>query len=188
MNDAHLWKQLCQSDQKAFKALYDRLAEDILSYGYKLCRDKSLVEDALQEVFVSCWEKRHSLPPVANVKSYLFTAIRNRLYRKMKSSPSWDPLEDGGNTLFNLDIRIDPDAFDDIPDRGNLITKVKSMVEQLSDRQKEIVYLKYFEGMDYKEIEQIMGLEYQSLRNLMAKALKNLRKLGVVVYWILFFS
>ena len=59
-------------------------------------------------------------------------------------------------------------------------------IEQLSNRQKEIIYLKFYNGLSYEEISAVTQLKYQSVRNLFSVALKELRKkilLGLFLIW-----
>ncbi|WP_236976119.1 RNA polymerase sigma factor [Membranihabitans maritimus] len=188
MRDIDLWKQLCAGDKNAMKKIYDNYAKVILQYGYKICKDRPVVEDALQEIFIHCWEKRKTLPEVFHIKSYMFTAIRRKIYRKMNYRPEWKSLEENDSGFFDPGFNINNRFFHNTEGDKKLIDKVRKTITQLSTRQKEIVYLMYFEGMDYEEIEQIMGIKYQSSRNLLSKALKNLRDLSVLVLFISFFQ
>ena len=65
--------------------------------------------------------------------------------------------------------------------------KLKVAFEHLSKRQKEAVYLKYYSGLDYEDIGEVMDINYQSTRNLIFNALKSLRK-QMLLLFILFFS
>lgn len=187
MEDIIIWNKLCAGQKDSLKWIYDRYARDLLHYGCKLCRNRTVAEDALQEIFIQCWERRSTLPEVHNVKSYLYTAIRRRIYRKMAYEPQWESLDGDeskkGEDQIALETGFSIIGFerDDSPGQKKLMTKVRKMIAQLSDRQREIVYLKFIEGMDYEEIAQIMGISYQSSRNLLSKALKNLRNLSVIV-------
>src|SRR5690606_13971134 len=118
-------------------------------------------------------------PEVSNVRSYLFTAIRRKIYRKLAYRPQWKSL-DGEKSLngeisfsFEPKFTLSESAFESSSDHLKLRAEVRKMISQLSERQREIVYLKYIEGMDYEEIAQIMDISYQSSRNLLSKALKN---------------
>ena len=55
--------------------------------------------------------------------------------------------------------------------------KLQSVIQDLSVRQKEVLYLKFYEGMSYHEIEQILGVSQHTARNYLYLALQNLRKL-----------
>ena len=63
---------------------------------------------------------------------------------------------------------------------------LKSAFDELSDRQKEILYLKYYSEMDYEEITQIMDMNYQSARNLVSRAIQKLAKhMLMLVFFLL---
>ena len=188
MPDIDLWKRLCAGDKSALKVVYEKYAPDLLQYGYKLSRDRTVVEDALQEIFIHCWEKRATLPDVNHIRSYLYTAIRRKIYRKLAYKPRWKALDGEDLDVFECQFSVNETVFEEIPDRENLIYRLRKMISQLSLRQKEIVYLKYFEGMDYDEIETIMGINYQSSRNLLSRALNNLRDLSIFVFLLLYFQ
>jgi len=49
-------------------------------------------------------------------------------------------------------------------------------VNKLGARQKEIIYMKYFSGLNNKEIAEVLGVSYQTVRNTLCNALKNIRK------------
>lgn len=188
MHENDLWNRLCAGDKNALKTVYETFAPDLLKYGYKLCRDKSIVEDALQEIFIHCWERRATLPEVNHIRSYLYTAIRRKIYRKLAYKPRWKALDGEEPELFECQFSVNESVFEEIAEREKLLSRLRKMISQLSQRQKEIVYLKYFEGMDYDEIETIMGINYQSSRNLLSRALSNLRDLSIFVFLLPYFQ
>ena len=62
--------------------------------------------------------------------------------------------------------------------------QIARALQLLSDRQREVLYLKYFEEIDYKQIAEMLGINYQSVRNTASAGLKALRKL---LAWLLVF-
>lgn len=54
---------------------------------------------------------------------------------------------------------------------------LRSAIEQLSSRQKEILYLKYYQDLSYDEVSEIMNINYQVARNLLHQAIKSMKKL-----------
>lgn len=123
-----------------------------------------LVEDAIQELFLSVWSKKEIFNTVENQQPYLLRALRNNLIRKSKSS--FQTEEVNSETLQIIEYEtIDTEENYDI----------KSVILTLPSRQRELLILKYYEGMDYEEIADIMGMNYQSVRNLYSRAIKNLR-------------
>jgi RNA polymerase sigma factor (sigma-70 family) len=66
--------------------------------------------------------------------------------------------------------------------------QLEKALGQLSDRQREIIYMKYYRQMDYDEIGTIMDLNYQSARNLVTRALTALRKemtIGIIMLFLM---
>lgn len=55
-------------------------------------------------------------------------------------------------------------------------TRVLNAVKQLSPRQKEIIYLKYYQNLSYTQLEEVMSINYQVARNLLHQAMKMLKK------------
>ena len=64
--------------------------------------------------------------------------------------------------------------------------RLKSAFDKLSTKQKEILYLRFYQGMDYEQIAEVLGMKYQSLRNAVSRAIKNLR--GDMLLILLFLS
>jgi len=53
--------------------------------------------------------------------------------------------------------------------------RLKRAFEKLTPKQKEILYLRFYQGLDYEQIADVLGMKYQSLRNAVSRAIKNLR-------------
>lgn len=73
--------------------------------------------------------------------------------------------------------------------RERLKLLMKAM-HQLTNRQKEIIYLQYFQQLSYEEVSDVMEINYQAARNLLYQAMKSLKKLmsGAVVGFVLMFT
>ena len=62
----------------------------------------------------------------------------------------------------------------------SLQNKIAALLNELPKRQKEVIYLHYFEEMDYAQIAEVMGIHYQSVLNLTQKALQKLRQANLL--------
>ena len=67
-------------NKKSFKYLFDRLFDDLMSYGCKLSTNQSDVKDAIQEVFTDIWINRNKRN-ISNIKFYLLKSLRYKLNR-----------------------------------------------------------------------------------------------------------
>jgi RNA polymerase sigma factor (sigma-70 family) len=65
--------------------------------------------------------------------------------------------------------------------------QLQEAMRELPDRQREALYLRYYQDMDYRDICAIMDINYQSVRNLVASAIRSLRRiLRLCFFWIFF--
>ncbi|MEZ7507133.1 sigma-70 family RNA polymerase sigma factor [Flavobacterium sp. Arc2] len=67
---------------------------------------------------------------------------------------------------------------DDDHDKEVILNQLKEIINKLSPREREIVYLKYFQNFNNTEISELLDINYQTVRNILGNAIKKLRKLG----------
>ena len=162
--DINAWNKLRRGDIEGLNYFFEKLAKQLVRYGLnRVGLEQS--KDCLQETFLSLWEHRLSLGETDSPVNYIYATYRRKLLKKNKMAEMTDFSDD--IKLFELPIETE-DAYSD---RHELRPHIK----KLSDKQKEIIYLKYYQGMDYDEIAGIMEMNYQSARNLMSRAIKSLR-------------
>ncbi len=176
-NDEVLWLQLKQGNRTAFAQLFRKYYTSLYEYGTHLVNHKEeLLKDTIQDLFVELWAKREKLSDVHHVKTYLFKSFRRNLLRELKKQRKVVLLFDHTN--------IQPDSFSlstedlmiAVEMNQEIQLKVSNALKKLTISQREIIYLKFKDNLDYKEIEEITLLKYQSIRNSVHRALKILRK------------
>lgn len=171
-----LWQLIRRKDQKAFEILFRQLNERMFNYGYKIIQDPELIKDAIQDVFMTIWRRSAYLSDVSSVPAYLFVALKRRLYRKIKNEGIYSDLELSDSIeseLFKLnpeELSINEDSFTDYSKESIL-----QAINNLPGKKREVIYLFFYNGMDYEEISQIMELDIQTVRNYMSIALKKMR-------------
>jgi RNA polymerase sigma-70 factor (ECF subfamily) len=187
MTDPDLWRQLRAGDRTALEQIYRQHIALLLQYGGKFVPDGQLVEDCVQDLFVDIWRRRESLSDTDSIRAYLLVALRRRVIRQLGRDR--EHLSGAGPEA--VDFRAEPAIDQQLIDRELAEEQslgLRTAMEQLSDRQREILYLKYYAGMDYDAIGEIMSLNYQSARNLVSRALARLKELLVVAFFILFWK
>ncbi len=174
-NDEELWKGLMQGDKELFLALYKKYYHSLLFIGLKEIKDAGLVKDTIQQQFLYLWEKRETIKEAKNVKSYLITSFLRRLNYDWKKSASTGNLE----VVWNNYVK-DPQPTPE----ENLIKKdqqyhlsrlLMNHIKALPNRQKELLVLKFYEGLTYEEIVQKTGLAHRTVYNKIHEALQKLK-------------
>ena len=172
------WLQALEGDTRAFHAIHGELFRGLYDYAMKLLQDSQLADDAVQELFVKIWVKRGVIGTLRKVKPYFFTALRRQILNQLRNLQLRE-LRIGA--LPRPDIDFSPE---EIVVRNeeylSLQTKIAALLNELPKRQKEVIYLHYFEEMDYVQIAEVMGIHYQSVLNLTQKALQKLRQANLL--------
>lgn len=169
----------------AFAHIYSDNAQRLYSYGLKLVNDRDMVKDSIQDLFVEIWDTKDRLGPVRSIKAYLYKSIRRKLIRqashKRKRYNETFELETVQETVPSIEIRlIEKQRFDD--EHKLVITALN----KLSEKQREIIHLKYYGNMNYDEISEIMELDKKATYNLMAHTIKLLKQdLGGILFTFL---
>jgi RNA polymerase sigma factor (sigma-70 family) len=174
VGEASRWDEFRAGSLEAFTGLYNTHVRALYGYGRKFTNDAALVEDCIQDLFVELWKKRESLGPTDSAKYYLFAALRNRIIRykqtAAKRTAEMFPEE------YEFEITLSPEAsliHDQVTQEQQLY--LVEALGKLTRRQREAIYLKFFEGLSYDEVARVMQLELRSVYNLVSKAIETLR-------------
>src|SRR6201994_2865532 len=174
----NLWLQSLEGDEKAFYLIHRALFTGLYNYAQKLLQDPGLAGDAVQELFVKVWVRRSTIGPLRKVKPYFFTALRRQILNQVRNIKL---RELKISSLPRPDIDFSPEEIVvKNEEYHSLQNKIAALLNELPKRQKEVIYLHYFEGMDYTQIASVMGIHYQSVLNLTQKALQKLRSANLM--------
>jgi RNA polymerase sigma-70 factor (ECF subfamily) len=169
--DILLWEAFRKGNREAFAALFRQHYETLYRYGAKFTTDSQQLEDCIQELFIELW-KSNSRSTVVSVRSYLLKSLKYKLLRT-NSKRRDTLLPDDGDWAFEWSHETFLIAEQESAEKRE---KVLKALEQLSPRQKEIVYLKYYQNLSYEELGEVMNINYQVARNLLYQAMKTLKK------------
>lgn len=168
-----LWKQYLPGDHLALDALVKRHYNLLYQYGCKFTRDAALVKDCIQDLFLYLWHKRNAINETASVDHYLMKALRRRLGRALTKTGSTEGL----SFIEFKDVNATPDdQLIQQEQRAALADRIKKCILQLSKRQQEIIYLRFYLNASAADIADIMQLNRQSVYNLLNDALNKLRQ------------
>ncbi len=185
MSDRTTWLALKNGDKRALEAIYRQEIDFLLAYGLKFSPDPSLVEDAVHDLFVDLWKQRATLGENDHIRRYLLVALRRRVVRQLEKRRKWDnELAPADQLEFEADLAID-EVLVEQELAGERADALKKAFKALSARQKEAIFLRYFQEMSYQDISTIMEINYQSVRNLVFSGIAALRKYLLLLLWML---
>lgn len=187
-NDIQLWNRLREGDRSSIEYLYRNNYALMLNYGLNITSDKELVKDCIQEIFVKLF-KSSSLGEAVSPCSYLLKSVRNMIYDKLSSALVNHECADI-EEMF-LAIPEDDDFFDSLfPDSDDEIKFKKRLTDALntlSSQQRQVIYLRFVEGLSHREIADVLGIAEQSSMNLVNRGISKLRTLLSVRDTVLLF-
>ena len=172
--DQALWLSLKSDDSMALNKLFDKYYEKLYFYGLKLTGNQNRVADAIQDMFANIWETRQRLSDVTYVKAYLFAILRYDLLKPkdLLNKPSIDD-----NLIKDYRFDISPEELYIVKETQSKSVKIiEDLLANLSSKQKEIIYLKFYNNYSNTEISSVLSIKPQSVDNLLARTIDRLLK------------
>lgn len=176
MDEKYRWQQFLDGTQQALADIFLIHHDDLFRYGLKLTGNQEMVKDCIQDLFLKLWKNRNNLHMVQSVKPYLFKSLRNHLVDSAElrrpDVPISDEMEGQLQIVYSHeDFLIHAQVTEEI--RHQVIIALN----QLTNRQREAIYLRYFEELDFDTIANLMDMNMQSVRNTLSRAMMLLRDL-----------
>ena len=174
-NDDELWEGLKQGDKELFLALYKKYYHALLFIGLKEIRDSSLVKDTIQQLFLYLWEKKETIGTANNIKSYLVSSFLRKLNQDWKKTSKDADLELAAGKSWE-DSEPNPEERLINKDQHSGLTKLlMDRINALPNRQKELIVLRFYEGLSYDEIAEKTRLSHRTVYNTIHEGVKKLK-------------
>lgn len=180
--DASLWSAFKKGDSNAYLTIYDAHYHTLFLYGLKFCNDALLTNDCIQELFLELWKNREIISPVKKIKSYLLVYLKRKILAERRK-----------RLLYTRGEFHDFENLQGWSHEEELIRQEQSQeqrvalqhaISRLTDRQKEVLHLKFYESLSYEEIAELTGLKIGRVYNIMHEAVRALKK--SLLLWVLF--
>lgn len=170
------WKNfLSENNDHSFACIYNECVNGLYTYGIGLGFSSDECMDAVQDLFYKLYVTKNELRHVANIRSYLFRSLRNRLFDAQKRQSRQQTLETEDLSLFPVEVSVS-ERIEDEEERALLKQKVEKLLSLLTDRQREAVYLRYMQNLEYEDIAAILEMRPESVRKLVYRALEAIRE------------
>ncbi|MGM0621342.1 MAG: RNA polymerase sigma factor [Bacteroidota bacterium] len=175
-NNQLIWESFKAGNKEAFAQLYNQYVQVLFRYGTKLCPCDDLVKDAIQEVFLDLYQKRQkNTTKPQNLKYYLILALKRNLIKKLQRKRKAVDGEIDFDLKFEPEYSIESIIIEEEEEK-ELQLKINEALRQLPARQKEALYLRFNESLDYPEVAQLLDVSVESARKQVYRALKTLRE------------
>lgn len=160
-------------DRKALANIYTEYFNKLYNYGSRITVDLRMVEDCIQDLFIELWNKREKLNEVSNVKYYLFKSLRRKIILRLSKAKSI------GHTveISSFEMKLSHKShYINHQEAKELRKRLATLLESLTPKQKEAIFLIYYDELSYKEVASIMAIRVRTVYNLVHQALLKLRE------------
>lgn len=173
-----LYRRFLDGDEKGLEELISLYHRGLLRFIYGYVHDFALAEDLLQEVFVQIYMRR-TFKAIDGVsfKTYLYKIARNKCLnelkrRKRKKELSLDALAEKNAPLTEKlpeGILYATENADDTLENSQRTALIHTALSRLKDEYREVLLLKYFDGLPPERIAKITGRKIKQVYNLLAR-------------------
>ncbi|MCB9246444.1 MAG: RNA polymerase sigma-70 factor [Flavobacteriales bacterium] len=152
-------------DELRLKDLFEAYYSGLCDFALYFLEDAQESENVVQQVFVDIWERRDEVFGEKSLKTYLYTAVRNRCLNQLRKTQI-SHLEDEHIAEEDPTARIE---------MAELARFIEKLIDQLPTKCRYIFLRSRRDGMTYKEIASELDISVRTVENQIAKALKFLR-------------
>ncbi|HWV32895.1 MAG TPA: sigma-70 family RNA polymerase sigma factor [Dyadobacter sp.] len=175
-----LWNDYQSGDMYALANIMQGYYSDLFHWGLRLHGEREFVKDCIQDMFVNLWKMQQSggtvsTGVVSNVRSYLLVALKTRILRELSKKHVTHQSMLSDEYSFSVEFSSDLRLIDEEHEIYQ-VRKLEGVLNSLSGRQKELIYLRFYQSLSFEQIAEVMNLSRQSVYNLLQKSLGSLRK------------
>ena len=179
--DDMLVARYSKGDNKAFDELLARYQSKLFNYIFFIVRNQEVAEDLFQETFVKAITTIQQGRYTASGKfgAWLTRIAHNMIIDGFRQDRNENTIS---NDEFEVDLLNDADLCDDNVEMQMIneqtLSDVRRLVDALPDNQREVVYMRYYQDLSFKEIADITGVSINTALGRMRYALIGMRRLA----------
>lgn len=176
-DEKELMKRIKARDPKALEQLYDIYSTLLYGLVIPIVKKREEAEDVLQEVFITIWEKASTFDEDrGNVYSWIVTLTRNKAIDRIRSK-GYKSQQKASVSTSEPDFTLEGDRYDPLEttihsDRAEL---VKMALDQIPEKQREVIKIAYYQGMTQSEIADHLNLPLGTVKTRTRQGLIKLK-------------
>ncbi|MEM7103307.1 MAG: RNA polymerase sigma-70 factor [Bacteroidota bacterium] len=159
-------------DRASFEQLFKTHFAYLCNFAKQYVEDIDTAQDITQKVFIVLWEKRADMDPGKSIKSYLFTAVKNKCLNYIRDQKKYR------SKVLDLDCG-DFDIAGEEEDyfaQDELRKRIAEAMNNLPEKCRLVFEMSRFQGMKYREIAEELDIAQKTVEAHMSKAMKALRE------------
>lgn len=185
VDESEVWDRFRMGGESALIFIYNKYFNTLFRYGSQFTYDKSLIKDAIQEVFMELIQKQKKISPTTSVKFYLFKSLKRTLINLIKKDQKYDYKDNFDGFEFLITSSAEHVVINSQLNEEKM-QKISLAMKELSKKQREVLYYFYFENLSISEISALMNnSNNKSTQNLLYRSLQMLKS-SLALAWVVF--
>ncbi|MDR1746297.1 MAG: sigma-70 family RNA polymerase sigma factor [Tannerella sp.] len=181
MTDEDLVVLYAQGNNPAFDVLLNRHKSSVHSYIYYAVRDRDLTDDIFQDTFVKVITtiKQGRYTETGKFKAWIMRIAHNLIIDNFRQERNENLIsnDDCECDLFN-DIRLCEGTVEDEMVKDQVFADIRKMIRHLPENQREVLEMRYYQDMSFKEIADATGVSINTALGRMRYAILNMRRMA----------
>ncbi|MGV8095447.1 MAG: sigma-70 family RNA polymerase sigma factor [Mangrovibacterium sp.] len=176
-NSTHIkiWEQfILTGNLDALSKVYFHYYDFLFDYGMRLTSDRQAVEDAIQSEFINIIKARKNITPVKNLPGYLISSFRRQLIHDLNKQRKLVLSEDMQEERFDYYKSSEQDNSDQ-ERQEQVYSVVKRCIDQLTAKQREIIFLRFEKEISYEEISEMLNISVESCYKSVYRTIKAIK-------------
>ena len=180
-SDAAIMLRVAAGDEACFNYLVEKYHRAMIHFLFRMVRNQAVAEELAQEVFLRVYRSRESYRAEAKFTTWLYRIATNLAVNHARDTRH----ERGAQTIYldapNEETGTTPDVADDEPSveqsmmRNERMAAIRTHVMALPERQRMAVLMHKYDGMDYRQIGEVLKLSESATKSLLFRAYQTLR-------------
>ena len=163
---------------------YENYIDELFAYGIAFGVEKDFVLDAIHDLFLHLFESADKIEILGSPKSYLFSALKNKIITSLRKQANWLSLDE--EVEYNFKIEVDAEALME-EERRNYEKEVESLLNLLTNKQREVIYLRFIKALSIQEISEILNITPKSVRKMIYRAIERMQQGKIELLFLLMF-
>jgi RNA polymerase sigma-70 factor (ECF subfamily) len=151
-------KQTTMRTEK-YETLFGEYKDRLYRFALRIVKDDLLAEDVVQEVHVKCWQNKDTVEAMSNPGAWMMRVTKNLCIDKIRAQRSTTDLD-----AVAYSVKAHDPVPDKITEMGDLMNVLRATLEDLPPKQKLVFHLREIEGMQYKEISDVLSITVDEVK------------------------
>jgi RNA polymerase sigma-70 factor (family 1) len=169
--EKHIIEGLRSGRESTYRQIFEQYYQMLVVFAHRYFDDMESARDIVQDLFVDLYDSRHTISIQTSLKSYLYSAVKNRCLNQVKH----EQVKEKHRQMSISEANVPDPDLEDIMDAVELEARVYGIVSNLPEKCRQIYIMSRVDGKKNREIADELNLSVRTVETQISKALKSLK-------------